>query len=87
NAAVYQGVIPNSQLIILPHQPPGVQDTSTWRLELLVNPSQYAGYVFAVLFACQAVLSVVVAALYVIERREDEMEKRTQIHAINFDAL
>ncbi|KAI9355106.1 hypothetical protein DFJ73DRAFT_826194 [Zopfochytrium polystomum] len=85
--ATYQGVIPNSQLIIVPYQPSGVEDSSTWRLELFVNPSGYAAFVLLTLCICALVLSIIVAGLYVVERREDELEKRTLIHAINFDAL
>ncbi|CAG8573509.1 7226_t:CDS:10 [Diversispora eburnea] len=45
----YSGVIPNSQLIIVPYQPPDVYDTSTWSLELYIHPGVWVPWVLLVL--------------------------------------
>lgn len=81
------GVIPNSQLIIIPHQPEDSKDPSGWKLELFINPSDYVGYVTMALFATLVILGIVVGVLNRFERLEDEREKRELLHEINFDAL
>ncbi|CAG8552359.1 22065_t:CDS:10, partial [Racocetra persica] len=37
----FSGVIPNSQLIIIPYQPPGFFDPSSWKLELFIHPGDW----------------------------------------------
>ncbi|KAF7727468.1 hypothetical protein EC973_007537 [Apophysomyces ossiformis] len=83
----HQGVIPNSQLIFIPYQPDDVQDSSTWKLELYIQPADYVPWVLVVLIAAAIILGVVVAVLHWMEKREDEMERRKALHIINFDAL
>ncbi|ORZ40851.1 hypothetical protein BCR44DRAFT_1509239 [Catenaria anguillulae PL171] len=66
----FQGVIPNSQLVIYPRA-----GGASWRLELFINPSQYAVNVLVVLVVSLVVLGVVVGVMQWVERREDEREK------------
>lgn len=80
-------MIPNSQIIIVPYQPDGQLTTSSWQLELYVNPAAYALIVLLVLCCVMVLLGMVVSVLYIMEKREDEREKRRALHAINFDAL
>ncbi|KAI8881111.1 hypothetical protein K501DRAFT_223676 [Backusella circina FSU 941] len=87
NYFFYEGVIPNSQLIFLPYQPEHVQDSSSWKVELYIQPADYVPWVLIVLAACAVILGIVVAVLRTMERREDEMERRKALHIINFDAL
>ncbi|KAI8608561.1 hypothetical protein BC830DRAFT_1210722 [Chytriomyces sp. MP71] len=87
NVATYFGVIPNSQLIVVPYEPKTGDGPGAWKLESFINPSSHAPWVFASLLTTLAVLTGVVIFLNVLERREDEAERRTNIHNINFDAL
>ena len=78
-----QGVIPNSQLVILPYS----RTETGWEVELYINPSEYVSYVaFSVLMG-MGVLGSVVVMLHLIEKREDEVERRRRLHVLNFDAL
>lgn len=82
----FSGMIPNSQIIIIPYSP-GLVNTDSWQLELYVNPSQYAVWVMLVLILVMVLLAGVVGVLHWFEKREDEREKRQALHSINFDAL
>lgn len=79
----FNGVIPNSDLII---SPPTSLD-STYRLRLLLNPAEYTIWVAASILIAILILGVLTAIFKWREWREDEAEKRKQLHAINFDAL
>lgn len=87
NYYFYEGVIPNSQLVILPYQPDDVQDSSSWKVELYIKPGDYIPWVLGVLTTAAVILGIVVAALRIMEKREDEMERQKALHIINFDAL
>ncbi|SAM07750.1 hypothetical protein [Absidia glauca] len=87
NYLFYEGVIPNSQLVFLPYQPDHVSDSSSWKVELYVQPADYIPWVLVSLVAAAILLGVVVGALYWLEKREDERERRKALHIINFDAL
>ncbi|KAG0188719.1 hypothetical protein DFQ28_004447 [Apophysomyces sp. BC1034] len=87
NYFFYEGVIPNSQLIFIPYQPDNVQDSSTWKVELYIQPADYIPWVLVVLIAAAIILGIVVGVLHWMEKREDEMERRKALHIINFDAL
>ncbi|KAJ3021428.1 hypothetical protein HKX48_008522 [Thoreauomyces humboldtii] len=87
HVAAYQGVIPNSQLVVIPYESDAAADTTSWTLELYINPSSASKSVMLVLLTSLVVLSSVVAALHWTEKREDERERRKALHAINFDAL
>lgn len=79
----FNGVIPNSDLII---SPPTSLD-STYRLRLLLNPAEYTIWVAASILIAIVILGALTAIFKWREWREDEAEKRKQLHAINFDAL
>ncbi|KAI9297650.1 hypothetical protein K502DRAFT_300520 [Neoconidiobolus thromboides FSU 785] len=81
----WSGVIPNSQLIILPYQTD--QSTDSWTRVLFINPSQYAKFVLLALIISMAILTILVLLLNWHERREDEKDRKKAIHHINFDAL
>ncbi|KAI8140634.1 hypothetical protein BJV82DRAFT_621881 [Fennellomyces sp. T-0311] len=87
NYLFYEGVIPNSQLIFIPYQPSDVHDSSTWKVELYIQPGDYVPWVLVVLIVAAIILGIVVGVLYWMEKREDEMERRKALHIINFDAL
>jgi integrin alpha FG-GAP repeat containing protein 1 len=83
----FSGVIPNSQLIIIPYQPKDVDNPSTWTLELYIHPGDWIPWVLLALVSATLILALVVFALNWAEKREDEMEKKRALHGINFDAL
>ncbi|CAG8492968.1 10051_t:CDS:10 [Paraglomus occultum] len=85
--STFSGVIPNSQLIIIPYQPNDVENPSTWTLELYIHPGDWVPWVLITLIAATVVLALVVFTLNWMEKREDELEKRKALHVINFDAL
>ncbi|KAI9027529.1 hypothetical protein CLU79DRAFT_881311 [Phycomyces nitens] len=87
NYLFYEGVIPNSQLIFIPYQPEDVKDSSSWKVELYIQPADYVPWVLVALIAAACGLGIVVGALYWAEKREDETERRKALHIINFDAL
>ena len=79
----FKGVIPNSDLII---SPPTSID-SNYRLTLLLNPAEYIIWIAASVLMAIIILAFLTATFKWREWREDEREKRKQLHAINFDAL
>ena len=83
----WAGVIPNSQVFMSPYQPAGVKDASTWTLRVYINPSEYAVWVLVVVLVSTMVLAAVVVGLHKMEVNEDEAEKKSASHHINFDAL
>ncbi|KAJ3160679.1 hypothetical protein HDU86_000438 [Geranomyces michiganensis] len=85
--AAFQGVIPNSQLIVIPYEDSADAGPTSWILELYVNPSSASRSVMLVLLTSLAILASVVGGLHRTEKREDEKERRKALHAINFDAL
>ncbi|KAL0078748.1 hypothetical protein F4703DRAFT_1876957 [Phycomyces blakesleeanus] len=87
NYLFYEGVIPNSQLIFIPYQPENIKDSSSWKVELYIQPADYVPWVLVALIAAACGLGIVVGALYWAEKREDETERRKALHIINFDAL
>lgn len=84
---VYSGMIPNSQLIIIPYQQENSDDTSSWQLKQFINPSEYVPYVFISLVCTIVLLALITLGLQLLEKREDELEKKRALHIINFDAF
>ncbi|KAL7752601.1 hypothetical protein RI367_002135 [Sorochytrium milnesiophthora] len=82
----FNGVVPNSQLVAIPDVD-ATGAISGWKLELYINPGSYALLVLATLLVTMFLLSLVVGVLHVVERREDERERRKALHVINYDAL
>jgi integrin alpha FG-GAP repeat containing protein 1 len=92
NFVELEGVIPNSQVVILPWEPEDKDanrrgDTSTWHRELYLSPGEWIPWVTVVLATIVVMLLGVVFVLHLHERREDERERKRAVHAINFDAL
>jgi len=83
---IYSGMIPNSQLIIIPYQQEN-EDPSLWQLKQFINPSEYVPYVFISLVCTIIILIIITLLLQFLEKREDELEKKRALHIINFDAF
>nr|KAJ3422011.1 hypothetical protein HK105_001523 [Polyrhizophydium stewartii] len=87
HVASYQGVIPNSQLVVVPYEPEGRAGPDSWQLELYMNPSSSSRVLLLVLGGSLALLGILVWVLDWYEKREDEMERKKILHVINYDAL
>ncbi|KAI8911589.1 hypothetical protein EDD86DRAFT_189126 [Gorgonomyces haynaldii] len=77
----YTGIIPNSKLVIFPHQ------NQDWELELYMNPSTTTLAIIGVLVAVLCVLGAAIYVLDLWEQKEDLMERQTKLFEVNFDAL
>ncbi|KAI8919600.1 hypothetical protein BC831DRAFT_481146, partial [Entophlyctis helioformis] len=87
HVAAYHGVIPNSQLVIVPYEASQAAGPDSWKLELYMNPSSSSLALLVVLVGSLLLLGGIVWALDWSEKREDELERRRILHSINFDAL
>ncbi|KAG8833578.1 hypothetical protein FRC17_010402 [Serendipita sp. 399] len=79
-----EGVIPNSRVVIIPPDTPGVGE---WKRELYLRPGDWIPWVTVTLVVATVILGIIVYAFHWNERREDELERRRALHIINFDAL
>ncbi|GAA98182.1 uncharacterized protein L969DRAFT_93210 [Mixia osmundae IAM 14324] len=82
-----EGLIPNSQVVIVPWQPRNVQEPYTWMKELYLRPGDWIPWVGVVLIVATSILGIVVLVLHLNERREDERERQKKLHYFNFQAL
>jgi integrin alpha FG-GAP repeat containing protein 1 len=94
HVAVYQGIIPNSVIVVSPHDQSLHRDSSSyictnhrWQLELYMNPSSTSFAIILILSVTLGLLGLVIFILDCWERREDDIERRSRLHTINFDAL
>lgn len=84
---VHSGIIPNSDLVLTPSITKTIPQSTEFRLQLFMNPSTTTFAIIAVLIVIVGILSVIIYILQVYEWREDESEKRSRLHELNFDAL
>lgn len=63
-----EGLIPNSQVLIIPYQPAGRQETSSWSRELYLHPGDWIPWVTIVLGAAIMLLGCVVLVLHIHEK-------------------
>ncbi|GAA5874252.1 hypothetical protein JCM8547_007805 [Rhodosporidiobolus lusitaniae] len=83
-----EGLIPNSQVLIIPYQPEdGAKDPGSWTKMLYLHPGDWIPWVTIVLLGAILLLGGVVVALHVKEKREDEAERRARLLSLNFQAL
>ncbi|KAK9897721.1 hypothetical protein P389DRAFT_169746 [Cystobasidium minutum MCA 4210] len=82
-----EGVIPNSQVVIVPWQPEDGHGPSTWTKQLFLMPGRWIPWVGVTLVTTIIVLAITVLVLHINEKRQDELERRRGMHLINFDAL
>jgi integrin alpha FG-GAP repeat containing protein 1 len=80
-----EGLIPNSQVVIVPYQPEDGRTPVTWSRQLFLQPGQWIPWVGVALVGSLIALSVIVIVLHVNEQRQDEAERRKAQHLINFD--
>ncbi|KAK4058838.1 hypothetical protein OIO90_000284 [Microbotryomycetes sp. JL221] len=82
-----EGLIPNSQVVIVPWQPEDRSDPGTWRKELYLHPGDWIPWVTLALGAAIALLGAVVLFLHINEKRADEMERRARLLSLNVRAM
>ncbi|GAA6029384.1 hypothetical protein JCM8097_003650 [Rhodosporidiobolus ruineniae] len=82
-----EGLIPNSQVLIIPYQDEGSKDPGSWTKMLYLHPGDWIPWVTVVLLGAILLLGAVVVALHVKEKREDEAERRARLLSLNFQAL
>ncbi|KAH9465512.1 hypothetical protein Pst134EA_013395 [Puccinia striiformis f. sp. tritici] len=82
-----EGLLPNSQLVVIPFQNPGSNWPGTWKKELYLHPADWIPYVSLSLAVATLILAIIVVVLHLNQKREDERERRRKAHTINFDAL
>lgn len=63
-----EGLIPNSQVVISPYQPPGQSTPATWTRELYLHPGDWIPFVIATLGVATLILGLVVIVLHVNEK-------------------
>lgn len=67
NFKSYQGIIPNSALVISPYQP-DQSDVSSWRLELYMNPASTTQGILIVLGTTLCICGIIIWFLDLLER-------------------
>ncbi|XP_014208642.1 T-cell immunomodulatory protein [Copidosoma floridanum] len=77
-------IIPNSQMVVIPYPP---SDPLKWKVQLFVTPSKLILQSAAALTGTCGLITLIIAALYWKERREDKIEKLQEAHRFHFDAM
>ncbi|XP_052815066.1 T-cell immunomodulatory protein-like [Mya arenaria] len=80
----WQSVIPNSQLLIIPHP---IHDPSGWTSKLFVMPSRLMLLTGAALLGTCGFIAGLVAVLHWRDKVEDKKEKRQEAQKFHFDAM
>ncbi|WAR11578.1 TIP-like protein [Mya arenaria] len=80
----WQSVIPNSQLLIIPHP---IHDPSGWTSKLFVMPSRLMLLTGAALLGTCGFIAGLVAVLHWRDKVEDKKEKRQEAQKFHFDAI
>jgi integrin alpha FG-GAP repeat containing protein 1 len=84
----FNGIIPNSELVIVPIvKTINSESTTEFKLEMYMNPSSSSFSIVVVLSTIMVILLGMIYMLDVMERREDETERRKKLYELNFDAL
>lgn len=63
-----EGVIPNSQVVIVPWQPNDVHDSSTWTKQLFLMPGRWIPWVGVTLVTTTIILAITVLFLHLNEK-------------------
>lgn len=63
-----EGVIPNSQVVIVPWQPEDLHDSSTWTKQLFLMPGRWIPWVGVTLITTIIVLAITVLVLHINEK-------------------
>lgn len=82
-----EGLIPNSQVVIVPYQPDEVTSPATWSRQLFLQPGKWIPWVAVTLVGSLLILSAITLGLHLNEKREDEQERKRAVHRVNFNAM
>ncbi|XP_054286025.1 T-cell immunomodulatory protein-like isoform X2 [Macrosteles quadrilineatus] len=77
-------LIPNSQMVVIPWP---IEEVYSWKVQLFVTPSKLIFQSVLALLATCVFISLIIAALYWKERKEDHLEKLQEAHRFHFDAM
>lgn len=77
-------IIPNSQMVVIPWP---AKEPTKWRAQLFVTPSKLILMSVAALTAICGLITIIIAALYWKERKEDRKERLQESHRFHFDAM
>ncbi|XP_046842112.1 T-cell immunomodulatory protein-like [Xenia sp. Carnegie-2017] len=80
----WPSIIPNSQVIIIPHPP---NDPNGWISLLLITPSKLVLMTGGALLATCVFIGALIGILHWQEKKEDRREKQEAAHKFHFDAM
>ncbi|XP_033625883.1 T-cell immunomodulatory protein-like [Asterias rubens] len=80
----WMSIIPNSELIAIPYPP---DEPEEWTSVLLITPGRSVLLTGGVLIGTCVFMAIVVGVLQLLEKREDDREKRQESHRFHFDAM
>lgn len=80
----WKQLIPNSQMIVVPRP---IDSPSSWKNQLFVTPSKLIVKSVIALSGICLVIMMIIIALYVKEKREDNVERLQEAHRFHFDAM
>lgn len=77
-------IIPNSQMVVVPWP---INTANKWKAQLFITPSKLIWMSVISLGATCAVITVIILALHIKERRQDRLEKQLENQPLHFDAM
>lgn len=77
-------IIPNSQLFVLPYPP---SDPAKWEAKLFLYPGKSIIYTGLALVGTCAFVVLIILALHIRERRQDQQAKLQEANRFHFDAM
>lgn len=77
-------LIPNSQLVVYPSP---LDNPSEWQSNLLIHPSQSVLITGLVLIGTCCFIGIIAGLLHLLERRQDDKQKKQEAHKFHFDAM
>ncbi|XP_022082252.1 T-cell immunomodulatory protein-like [Acanthaster planci] len=80
----FTSVIPNSEVIVIP-QP--LDTPEEWKSVLIITPGRSVLVTGGVLVGTCIFMALIVGILQLLEKREDDREKRQESHRFHFDAM
>ena len=81
DGAQFDNLIPNAQVFAIP------RSSGDWKLVMLVIPGKLLWETLAVLGVCCLVCAIIILALHIKEKKEDDREKRRFNAKFNFSAM
>ncbi|XP_038068016.1 T-cell immunomodulatory protein-like isoform X2 [Patiria miniata] len=80
----FTSIIPNSEVIVIPFP---LDTPEEWKSVLIITPGRSVLVTGGVLVGTCVFMALVVGILQLLEKREDDREKRQESHRFHFDAM